>query len=628
MSIAATLLTRWLRVQGRDSKTAKRSRFIFQGFVYPTIHPQTSSCLPTDYLNQAIQSFGALIALNITPDHRFVVRIASENTGALCHYSPAALFQLDNFLDILQSFYRPEFEARARRVRHAYSETSTASQPQIFTTAIVLPEGTVLAISCAMHWVGESRDLLICEFESEEHMHIPSLNDIIPEDPVNSFASNGVVANTTSQPKLDMLDHLRSPIGGRRKEGAELVMVIAHIQTQLSAAKTIEGLADTVVALIQDLTKFHRVMLYRFDHDFNGAVIAEIANSRASGTYKGLRFPASDIPAQARKLYQINRVRLLFDREQETSRLVCRTVQDLQPALDLTYSYLRAMSPIHLKYLANMGVRSTMSISLQLQGKLWGLVCCHSYGPIPLNVSFQVREVCHWIGLCASDCLEKITYSLRLQSRLVLDVLHTSSNPQSCVTASAVDILRLFDARSGFMVIQGEARSIGRHSAYQEAILLLRYINSQHYGAALACSNVAAEHPIVGDKLKSVAGFLAIPLSSQSKDFLLLLRDHQAREVNWAGCPHISGDSASTRDRLAPRESFQKWRENVHGFSKEWTDEQIHELAPMIRLVYGNFIHVWRQRERAVAQSRMKRALLRNASHDGQWSSLSSLRLH
>jgi light-regulated signal transduction histidine kinase (bacteriophytochrome) len=548
-----------------------------------------------------------------------VVRIASENIGALCHYSPAALFQLDNFLDILQSFYRPEFEARARRVRYAHSKTAAASPPQIFTTAILLPEGIVLALSCAMHWAGDGRDLLICEFESEVHMHIPSLDDILPEDPVHTLIPNKMTGYTTGQSKIDTMVNLRSPTEGRRKEGSELVMVIAHIQTQLSAAKTVEQLADTVVALIQDLTKFHRVMLYQFDPDFNGAVIAEIANHRASGnTYKGLRFPASDIPAQARKLYQINRVRLLFDREQETSRLVCRTVDDLQPALDLTHSYLRAMSPIHLKYLANMGVRSTMSISLELQGNLWGLICCHNYGPIPLNVSFQVREVCHWIGLCASDCLEKITYILRLQSRLVLDALHTSRNPQSCVTASAVDILKLFDARSGFMVIQGETRSIGRHSAYQEAVLLLRYINGQHFSAVSACSNIVAEHPVIGNRLNSVAGFLAIPLSAQSKDFLLLLRDHQAREVNWAGCPHKSGDMASPEDRLAPRESFQKWTERVYGFSKEWTDEQIHELAPMIRLVYGNFINIWRQKEKAVSQSRMKRALLLNASHDGQ----------
>src|SRR4051812_29867539 len=96
--------------------------------------------------------------------------------------------------------------------------------------------------------------------------------------------------------------------------------------------------------------------------------------------YKGLNFPASDIPQQARDLYKINKVRVLYDRDLETSRLVCRSIEDLEKPLDLSFSYLRAMSPIHLKYLSNMAVRSSMSISINAFNELWGLISCHSYG--------------------------------------------------------------------------------------------------------------------------------------------------------------------------------------------------------------------------------------------------------
>lgn len=104
---------------------------------------------------------------------------------------------------------------------------------------------------------------------------------------------------------------------------------------------------------------FHRVMIYQFDSTFNGRVVTELVDPRATkDLYKGLNFPASDIPKQARDLYKVNRVRLLYDRDLETARLVCRTVEDLERPLDLSFSYLRAMSPIHIKYLANMAVRS------------------------------------------------------------------------------------------------------------------------------------------------------------------------------------------------------------------------------------------------------------------------------
>jgi light-regulated signal transduction histidine kinase (bacteriophytochrome) len=473
-----------------------------------------------------------------------------------------------------------------------------------------------------MHWAGNGRNLLLCEFESEEHMHAPSLNDDLPGEPVNILKTSRAPPDP-AQASDGSLDCLHSPLEQRRREGAGLVTVISHMQARLSAAKTVEELSDTVVALVQDLTKFHRVMVYRFDQEFNGAVIAEIVYPQATGDiYKGLRFPASDIPAQARKLYQINRVRLLFDRDQPTSRLVCRTVEDLHPPLDLTHSYLRAMSPIHLKYLANMGVLSTMSISLELQGKLWGLICCHSYGPTATNVSFQMREVCHWIGLCASDCLEKISYRLQLQSRQVLEALHTTQDPESCITASVTDILKLFDARSGFMVVNGEAKSIGRHDAYQEAILLLRYVNTRQFSAVTACSNISVDYPDLFQQgnFIVVAGFLAIPLSANCKDFLLLLRANQIREVAWAGRPQKMANLASSSSKLEPRESFNKWTEKINGFSKEWTDEQCQDFTSMIRLVYGNFIDVWRQRERYVARSRMKQTLLLNASHDGKQS--------
>lgn len=151
---------------------------------------------------------------------------------------------------------------------------------------------------------------------------------------------------------------------------------------------------------------------------FQGSVMSEIIEPRASkDLYRGLHFPASDIPKQARALYMINTIRILYDRKQDTARLICRTFDDVKIPLDLKHSYLRAMSPIHLKYLANMGVHASMSISL-IVNKLWGLISCHNYGlGSGIHISLPMREICRGLGSIASNNIQKLLYSSRIDAR-------------------------------------------------------------------------------------------------------------------------------------------------------------------------------------------------------------------
>ncbi|KAF2434152.1 hypothetical protein EJ08DRAFT_494567 [Tothia fuscella] len=566
-----------------------------------------------------IQSFGVLVALAIGEDDKLVVCMVSENSSSILTRSPSELFRLDNFLDIVSDGARAEFSTRTRTIADAAHTTETSADPVVLQSAIQLNDGSILSLYCAMHFLSNgSHDLLICEFEREPTVdHNPG----VPDQPVSTLLRGQTSMLGDSLPDLPretMLVPTSTQLGPYRVEGLGLVAVIARIQTHLSGAKTVQELSDNLVKCVQDLTRFHRVMVYRFDVDLNGEVISELIDPRASvDSYKNLRFPASDIPAQARKLYQVNKVRFLFDRDESTSRLVCRSAAYLTPALDLSRSYLRAMSPIHIKYLTNMGVRSTMSISLELQGQLWGLVCCHGYGSRARSLPFPIREMCYWIGLCASSCLEKMSYATKLQSREVLEQLQTNKDPQSCVTASSDDILKLFRATSGFMVIHGEARSVGRHNSYQDAITLLRYLSLMNFSGVIACQSIVLDYPslLSGRPIDSIAGFLFIPLSLTSQDFLLLFRDHQVREVNWAGQPPGDKDGIRNMSKLEPRHSFKKWTEKITGMSEQWTEEQCNHFATMVQVVYGNFIEVWKQ-QRSLAQSRLKRALLLNASHE------------
>lgn len=130
----------------------------------------------------------------------------------------------------------------------------------------------------------------------------------------------------------------------------DVFAVMAQINEQLGAAVNLEHFLKIVVGVIKDLTQFHRVLVYQFDELWNGQTVAELVDwSQTHDLYKGLHFPASDIPAQARELYSINKVRLLYDRMQLTARIVVRSREDLDSPLDMTHCYLRAMSPIHIK---------------------------------------------------------------------------------------------------------------------------------------------------------------------------------------------------------------------------------------------------------------------------------------
>ncbi|KAG2181921.1 hypothetical protein INT43_006846 [Umbelopsis isabellina] len=183
-------------------------------------------------------------------------------------------------------------------------------------------------------------------------------------------------------------------------------------------AKNIEDLCGLAVRYVQHVTAYERVMMYQFDDEWNGVVIAEtLATDSDAESYMGIHFPSSDIPKQARDLYLSNKSRYLCDRSAPTSRLL-QANRSRHPSqapaarpLDMTYCHLRAMSPVHLIYLGHMGVESSMSIAVTVYGKLWGLICCHHMFALP--VTFQARTACAYLGTLISTHLENMINTQR-----------------------------------------------------------------------------------------------------------------------------------------------------------------------------------------------------------------------
>ena len=175
----------------------------------------------------------------------------------------------------------------------------------------------------------------------------------------------------------------------------DTIALLGEINDQLSRVDDIDKFMGVAVGIVKDLTRFHRVMMYRFDQQtWDGEVVAELVDWRmCKELFYGLHFPGSDIPAQARDLYKRNKVRQLYDRDLLTSRIVCRNKIDLMYPLDMSNCSLRAMSPIHLQYLKNMRVKASLSISVIAFGQLHGLIACHSFGDNGMRVNFPMFEI-------------------------------------------------------------------------------------------------------------------------------------------------------------------------------------------------------------------------------------------
>ncbi|KAK0851566.1 hypothetical protein LTS02_012722 [Friedmanniomyces endolithicus] len=570
----------------------------------------------------AVQGFGLLMALEEQSEGRFIVRVVSENSRKMIGYTPRQLFALESFTDILSDEQSDNLMDHVDFIREEDADVTT-NGPEVFTMAIRSPQRKNQKLWCAMHINDRHPHLIICEFELEDDL----LNPLVPpSDMTPEPAEDTLGANPTEQELAESTQNTSKPLrvlrSARKRKGEAAAMevfnIMSQVQEQLAAAPNLEGLLKVLVGVVKELTGFHRVMIYQFDPSFNGRVVTELVDRRATtDLYKGLNFPASDIPKQARDLYKINKVRMLYDRDQETARLVCRTVEDLEEPLDLTYSYLRAMSPIHIKYLTNMAVRSSMSISINAFDELWGLIACHGYGSKGMRVSFPIRKMCRLVGDSASRNIERLSYSARLQARKLINTVPTQSNPSGYIIASSEDLLKLFNADFGLLSIRDETQILGDLEHSQEVLAMLEYLRMRQITCVTSSQDINVDFPDLRypPGFTVIAGLLLVPLSTVGQDFIVFFRRGQMREVKWAGNPYEKYIKEGTEGYLEPRKSFRTWSEKVLGKCREWTEEEI-ETAAVLCLVYGKFIDVWRQKEAAVQNSQLTRLLLANSAHE------------
>ena len=344
---------------------------------------------------------------------------------------------------------------------------------------------------------------------------------------------------------------------------------------RLQGPSTVLELCQEAARQVRALTGFDRVMIYRFDEDGSGEVVAERAQSMLQ-PYLGLHYPASDIPRQARELYVRNTLRLIANVDDLPIPLEAVGGRDSSP-LDLTLSGLRSVSPVHLEYLRNMGVAASMSISVLQQGLLWGLIVCHHRAPRQL--SLNLRTTAELFGQMFSFMLESRQREVeRVQERfrhVQHNQLISSLSGDSSVfdmLVSVVDQLRAMVECDGFLLsIDGRHYAAGVVPEVSLMDAFLDFLGREPLKAVFSTDYLLVEYPPAIQFAKAAAGVLVIPVQSLDRGFLLFFRAPLDRTREWAGDPRKITPVETEGQPLRPRTSFAAWTEQVNGHCRRWS---------------------------------------------------------
>ena len=356
---------------------------------------------------------------------------------------------------------------------------------------------------------------------------------------------------------------------------------------ELNRASTLTELYDVTARAVRDLTGFDRVMVYRYDEEYNGEVVAE-SKREDLNSFLGLHYPSTDIPAQARALYEKNWIRLISDVDYTPSPLVPTIDPARGTPQDLTFATLRSVSPIHVEYLQNMGVGASMSISLLRHGRLWGLIACHHYSG-PHLPPYGTRVAAEFLGS---------TLSLRLVDQFEEDQLHgrllaqrmlakltaaTLDDGESLATAllGAPNLIDLVPADGVVVDVQGKYRvhgSVPPPGVVAAVAAWARDTDDEVTSTDCLSRDVATLE--VDPQLAAGALSLNLP----DGQYAIWFRGEVLQSVDWGGDPHNKAIAVSEGDgvRLSPRKSFDRWREIVHQRCDPWSPGEV-ESAEALR---------------------------------------------
>ncbi|RZK18519.1 MAG: GAF domain-containing protein [Pedobacter sp.] len=368
----------------------------------------------------------------------------------------------------------------------------------------------------------------------------------------------------------------------------DIQSLIGRSASAMLQGKSVSALLKAAAVEVKKLIDYDRIMIYKFLDDGHGEVVAEEKEAHLEPFF-GLHYPASDIPKQARELYKLNLTRLIADVNTEDSPVI--TFKESTP-LDLTNSSLRAVSPIHIQYLKNMGVDSSFSISLIANGELWGLIACHNY--TPKFIDYKAREGSKLIGEILSSALEyrqaeedsELVEQFKDTASVLLEHLNKDNYLVDALTKHDRNLLDVTKATGVAIIFENNLKTIGNVPDEQSIWELASWLKDNN-DESIYYTHRLSEIFSLAKKYKEVAsGILACSISKDPDEVMIWFKPEQFSTVNWAGNP----DKAVTPSEngitsLTPRKSFETWSQAVNNTSEKWLPEEITSVLRLREIV-------------------------------------------
>ncbi|WP_020654940.1 ATP-binding protein [Massilia niastensis] len=339
---------------------------------------------------------------------------------------------------------------------------------------------------------------------------------------------------------------------------------------RLRRQKSIDGLLSAAVQQVREVTGFDRVMAYRFRPDDSGDVVAEARRDDLT-PYLGQRYPASDIPAQARRMYVLSTLRMIVDANYSAVPLLG---EPGAAPLDMSMALLRSVSPVHVEYLKNMGVGASMSVSIVINGRLWGLIACHHMS----------RKLVPYAIRMAADVLAQVIASTihSIEARVDADLVEHAAGMRTSLVESLLldeDPLDVLDHHAQALMASSHAQAM---VASIEDKLIVRGDLAPDLAEAIVASLPEDCHDLLvrealpdwpeplRERLEKWVGMLALPYDPPAHGWCVLLRVEEIEQVAWAGIPEKAVQVGPLGARLTPRGSFDAWYETVRGKAHPW----------------------------------------------------------
>lgn len=352
-----------------------------------------------------------------------------------------------------------------------------------------------------------------------------------------------------------------------------------HVEKATAAilgCTSLRSLAEETTRILKDLTGYDRVMVYRFDADGHGEVFAERREPELE-PYLGNRYPASDIPQIARRLYERNRIRVLVDVDAKQVPIEPRLSPLTGRDLDMSLCFLRSISPIHIRYLKNMGVRATLVASLVVGGKLWGLIACHHYAP--RRVAYEVRAVCELLAETVATRIAALESFLQTQAELSVrrleqrmhEAIAREGDWRSALFDGSAPLLQPVGASGAALLLDGQVLSVGEVPGTVELRQIGRWLDGRRREELVATASLGLDEPAFEPLRATASGLLAVAVSSLPGEWLLWFRPERVRTVTWGGNPFKPVEVGDSPDDLSPRRSFAKWHQLVQGTADPWS---------------------------------------------------------